>query len=840
MKNQNYSFSVLDEKALEEKFQTDRKKGLCQEEAAKRLKTYGQNELSNNRVHWWVIFLRQLKSPFIYLLAVAALLAFILGEGIDALMILIFIAINTILGFVQEFKSEQALKTLQKYTVAMTKVIRGGKKHLIKATEIVPGDLLVLQTGDMVSADARIIGGDEVMINESILSGESASVYKNGNEIEQEPCDIYGATNLVFSGTNVVSGNVLAIVVATGGNTTFGQIKKITGEISKESIFAKGIASFSSFILKMTVITLVFVFVANIAIKGDEANISELFIFAIALAVSVIPEALPVVTTLSLSKGALKLAKHDVITKRLTAVEDLGSIEVLCTDKTGTITENKLKVVDFWRHDDSEDLLYFGNLAGNMEGDSNEPFDIALREAFLKNKKKLPKFKHIAELPFNPARRRNSVLVEDKEGERILIVRGAPEEIIDLSANIQGNKKRELKKWLKFEGEKGHRTLAIAIRRLGKESRENITALEKRLSLVGVVSFSDTIKKSTFQSVNRAKELGVDVVMITGDNLEVAYNVGLEVGLVSSSEQAMIAHDFMELSTVEQKKRIKEVKVFARTDPEQKHYLIKLLQEEKEVGFLGEGINDSPALKAAGVSIVVQSASDISRETADIILLKKDLSVIIEGIAEGRKIFSNTVKYLKATLASNFGNFYAVAISSLFIDYLPMLPVQILLVNLLSDFPSISISADSVDPDETVSPRKYNIKDVVLVAVILGVVSTIFDFMFFGFFYRISPEVLQTNWFIGSILTELAFLFSIRTKQPFFKAVAPAKGLVFFSLAAGLATILIPYTQIGRELFRFVAPTSEHLVLILSLVAAYFVCSEIVKLIFYRTVQGKH
>lgn len=840
MQNENYSFSVLEESELEKKFATNKKNGLCQDEAMNRLKTYGRNELLTSRVKWWVILFRQLKSPFIYLLAAAAVLAFILGEEIDALMILLFIAINTILGFMQEFKSEQAIKTLQKYTVGMAKVMRGGKQHLIKANEIVPGDILVLKTGDMIMADARLIGGDEVMVDESILSGESAAVYKNGSKTAETPCDIYGASNLVFSGTNVVSGNVLALVVATGKNTTFGQIKKITSEISKESIFAKGISSFSGFILKMTVITLVFVFLANIMIKGESANITELFIFAIALAVSVIPEALPVVTTLSLSKGALKLAKHDVITKRLTAVEDLGSIEVLCTDKTGTITENKLKVVDYWRHDDSEDLLYYGNLAGVMDGDSNEPFDIALRVAFLKNKKKLPRFKRIAELPFNPARRRNSVLVEDDKGEKMLIVRGAPEEILSLSNNLDTTKKRELKKWLKQEGEKGHRTLAIAIRRLGNEKSENITALEKRLSLVGVVSFSDTIKKSTFQSVKKAKELGVDVVMITGDNLEVAYNVGLEVGLLTGPEQAMVARDFMELPHPEQKKKIKDIKVFARTDPEQKHYLVKLMQEEREVGFLGEGINDSPALKAAGVSIVVQSASDISRETADIILLKKDLSVIIKGIAEGRKIFSNTVKYLKATLASNFGNFYAVAISSLFIDYLPMLPVQILLVNLLSDFPSISISADSVDPDETVSPRKYNIKDVVSVAVVLGVISTVFDFMFFGFFYRISPEVLQTNWFIGSILTELAFLFSIRTKQPFYKAVAPAKGLVFFSLFAGATTVLVPFTKIGRELFRFTAPSPEHLILILGLVVAYFICSEIVKLIFYRTVQVKH
>ena len=402
MQNAVYSFSVLSEKELEKKLELSCKHGLCPEEVEKRLKLYGANELETNKVHWWVIMFRQLKSPFIYLLAAAAVLAFILGEAIDSAMIFLFIFINTFLGFYQEFKSEQALKTLQKYTVGMARVVRGGHQKLVKTTELVLGDVLILQTGDLIPADARIIGEDEVMIDETILTGESISVYKNGKVLEKEPCDVYGATNLVFSGTTVISGNVKAIVVATGKETTFGQIKKITSEISKESIFAKGISTFSNFILKLTVVTLVFVFVANIAIKGEGANISELLIFAIALAVSVIPEALPVVTTLSLSRGALKLAKNNVITKRLTAVEDLGSIEVLCTDKTGTITENKLKVVEYWRHDDSENLLFYANLAGVVDGDSNEPFDLALREAFFSSRKKLLKYKRLHSLFLRP------------------------------------------------------------------------------------------------------------------------------------------------------------------------------------------------------------------------------------------------------------------------------------------------------------------------------------------------------------------------------------------------------------------------------------------------------
>lgn len=839
MKKDTYSFAIQNAKEIAENLNSSLEKGLSEKIAKERLLQDGPNEVLLKETKWWEILLEQFKSPFIYLLIFAVFISFFLREKIDALLILIFITINTFLGFYQEFKSNEALKILKEYTNPKTTVIRNGKEKIIASKELVLGDIVVLDTGDLVPADIRIAEENDILVDESILTGESVAVHKNGTTLSSKPKDIYEAKNILFSGTTIASGTTKGIVIATGKNTTFGKIKKLTTETEKESPFFKGISKFSSFILKLIVVTLIFVFLANIAIKGKSASPGELFIFSVALAVSVIPEALPVVTILSLSRGALHLAKNKVIVKRLSAVEDLGGIEVLCTDKTGTITKNKLQLKEILPANGRKDLLFFATLAGEFTKESLDPFDIALKEA-LSEKEKINFFKTIQRCPFDPKRKRNSVLVEDEKGERTLIVRGAPEEILALSSNLNEKSKKIFKEWCANEGNEGNRVLAIATKKIEmKENLSDISIFEKNLNFEGALSFYDPIKETTFETIKRAKNLGVKIKIITGDSKEVSKNVAEKIGLIKKNKEIITAAEFLSLPKNEQRKLLSEIKVFARTDPEQKYKIIKLLQESYEVGFLGEGINDAPAIKTAGVSLVVDSASDISRETADIILLEKDLSVIINGIEEGRKIFTNTIKYLKATLASNFGNFYAVAMGSLFINFLPMLPVQILLVNLLSDFPMISIATDSVDKIETKKPQKYNVKDVVLIATLLGIVSTVFDFMFFGFFYKISPKVLQTNWFIGSILTELVFLFSIRTKLPFYKSKTPSKPIIFLTGSAFLITILLPYTSFGQKVFHFTAPTKNHLLLILSLVLAYFICSEIVKLLYYRMERKK-
>jgi Mg2+-importing ATPase len=835
-----YKYSILELKDLEKELEVSVKNGLDTSQVNDRLNQEGQNSLSSHKISWVEILSRQFKSPFVFLLLLAAVVSFFLEGYIDALIIVLFISLNTFLGFFQEFKSENALQMLEKYTQSMCKVLREGKQILVTSEQLVRGDFVVLETGDKVPADLRLIDLDDVVFDETNLTGESVAIHKSGQTLELLPTNIYEARNLAFSGTMVVSGACQGLVVGTGENTAFGQIKKLTTDTAKESIFTKGIAKFSGFILKMVSVTLVFVFLANLAIKGESADIGELLIFAITLAVGVIPEALPIVTTLAFSNGALRLAKKNVIVRRLSAVEDLGSIQILCTDKTGTITRNKLEAKDVYTLKDGEDVLLYGHLAGSFIKESLEPFDEAFRVALDGRVGQTKNFKLIEYRAFDPKKRSNSVLVQDKNGEQVLIVRGAPEEVLSICSGLDSGQIKGFREWYEAQGALGNRVIALA-RHQNIAIQEKVindwNKYEKEMELVGAVAFVDPIKPSTKKTIAKAKSLGVDVKILTGDDVGVAFNVGKQIGLVENQEQVILATKFLAMSRHKQKSLIEKIAIFARTDPNQKHYLVQLMQETHEVGFLGEGINDAPSLKAAGVSIVVQSASDVSREVADIVLLKNNLGVIVDSIEEGRKIFANTIKYLKSTLASNFGNFYAVAVSSLFISYLPMLPVQILLVNLLSDFPAISLATDNVDKEELLRPKKYDVKDLILLATILGLVSTVFDFMTFGFFYRISPGVLQTNWFMMSILTELAFFMIVRTKLPIYRASMPSKTVLGLSFVAAIAAVGTPFTTFGQEVFGFVRPSGQHLLILGGLLVAYIVCSEIIKNLYYKITE---
>lgn len=816
------------------------KKGLSQSEIFQRQKKYGRNEIEARQVHWWEILLRQFSSSFIYLLIGAVALNFFLRQLLDGSMILLFVIINAALGFYQEYRSEQSLKILKRYIVHESRVRRNNKEEIIDSKLLVPGDIITVESGDIIPADIRFFQEHNLMVDESILTGETAPIKKTVAEMEKEAKEIYQACNMGFSGTTVVSGIGEGIVIATGKNMVIGEVANLTVETERESSFEKGIKKLSSFILRLILVTLLFVFLANIFIKGDSADMMELVIFSIALAVSVIPEALPIVTTFSLSHGALKLAKNKVVVRRLSAIEDLGSIEVLCADKTGTLTENELAVSNIYSKDPRKTLFYaalaFSILERKLKKLSNA-FDLAIIQKISSaDKKTLDLYKRISEVPFDPERRRNSVLIS-REGRCQLVVRGAYECIVPFSTNVSGGEKKEIADWAAEEGKRGHRVIAAAKKEISNESGYAVSEEENNLEFIGLISFVDPIKKTTKAAVDKAKKLGVDVKILTGDSAEVAGTVGYQVGLIDSPEKVITGEKLEEMSFRKQREAVKEYAVFARISPRQKYNIIQLLQEEKEVGFLGEGINDAPALKIANVGLVVQGAADVSREAADIVLMKKSLEVIIDGIKEGRMTFINTIKYIKVTLASNFGNFYAVAVASLIIDFLPMLPLQILLVNLLSDLPMVTIATDNIDDKELVRPKSYDIKEIALAATILGVVSSVFDFMVFSLFYKISPGVLQTNWFIASILTELFFLFSLRTKMAFFKAKRPSSPMLFLSLLAVAITIALPFTKFGQDVFQFVKPSGNHLFLILSIVIVYFAVTESVKLIYYRYIK---
>ena len=832
------SYTVKSVGAVMAELRTDQARGLASSEARRRLEKYGANTIAEKKSCWWRILGRQFKSPFIYLLLAASILAAILNEIVNAAMILLFLLINAALGFYQEYKSEHTLRLLRRFIASSVKVTRDGRATSVPPEKLVPGDIVALETGDVIPADIRFVSAHNLTVDETVLTGESVAVKKTGDALPQMAGEYYRARNLGFTGTTVVGGRATGAVIATGAGASAGRIARLGTETARISNFEKEISQFSKFILKLVLITLAFVFAANLFIKGVGADHITLLIFSIALAVSVIPEALPVVTTFSLSRGAMRLAGQKVVVKRLSAIEDLGTMEVLCTDKTGTLTENRLAVSGLYPSSSPRAPL-LANLAASAPGRKRlEPFDIALWKNLPAGEKtETDRYERLAAEPFDPERRYNAVLVR-RENLTELIVRGAPETVTAL-CSLSPEEKEKIAAWLRERGREGMRVLAVAAKKISPRRQRLVAedpAGEKGgFELAGLIAFTDPVKKSAFAAVRRAGELGVKIVIVTGDSPEVAGAVAAKIGLTASPGEVMTAAELELLPPERQAEVAERCRVFARVSPEQKYRVIRLFQKKYRVGFLGEGINDAPALKIAGVSLVVQSAADIAREAADIVLLKKNLGVVLDGIRSGREVFANTGKYIKATLTSNFGNFYAVAIASLLVDFLPMLPIQILLLNLMSDFPMIAISADRVDEDELRRPGRHSVRDIIIISTILGVVSAVFEFIFFGLFYRISPEALQTYWFVGSVLTELILIFSIRSRRFMLRAPGPSRTLLFLSGVTFLAAIALPFTRFGQEFFRFIPPSSYYLALILAVVAVYLVCTETIKLVYYRT-----
>ncbi len=784
--------------------------GLTTKEITQRQAEFGLNEIPQPKYQTLRLLARQFKSIFVILLILASAITYMLEEPFDASFILVFVVLSIGLSFFQEYKSNATASQLQSYLARSITVRRNNTDKEVPVSELVPGDIIKLESGDIVPADCVIRFTTGFQVDETTFTGESIPVTKHASS------DDATDESLILQGIVVVKGLAFAEVIATGKNTRLAQILKKTSAIESKSHNVKSIDRISTFILRVTLVTLLFVVLANILIDGSAADIPHLLIFAIALAISVIPEALPLVMAFSLSNGALKLVKKGVIVKRLSSIQDLGSIELLCTDKTGTITKNELEFQNDYLIPDSRwHPLILSALTVNSTHKANpEPFDRATLSALsAEQKSHLEEYQLVTEEAFEPALRSNGAIVKDARGNQIHIRRGAPEYFIEQGLIDQAL----VEEWLEAEEKLGRRILGVSY------------DTGSGASFGGFISFSDALKSTTIKTLNQARDLNVAVTIITGDSLRVAEAIGREVNLVTKPEEAIEANAFFALSTTEQFERLSTIRVFARTTPEQKVTLIQLLKEQYTVGFLGEGINDAAALKTADVALVVKSASDVSRETADIILLKSDLRVIIDGIQIGRETHANTLKYIRTTLIANFGNFYAVAISSLFITFLPMLPKQLLLLNLLSDFPLMAIAFDRVNKNEIQHPQKYDFKTLYIIFITVGLVSTVFDFLWFGLFYKEGASILQTNWFIASILTELVLIFSIRSMLPIEKAGPPAKSIIWLSLGAFVTTLLIPFIPLTAYYFGFVRPSFSDLGLILSLTALYFVTTEFSK-----------
>lgn len=813
-------------------------KGLTEVQAEERLKVYGYNEVTANKLNALRIFIQQFKSPFFYLLLIAGAVSLIIGEKIDSIVILCFVAVNVILGFFQEYRAEKAVTLLKDYIPVKVKVLRDGKKKNIEKRYLTLGDVIMFKSGDIIPADLRLIRVENVLLDESVLSGESEPSVKSIAPLKKISKEVFGARNIAFAGTSVVSGEGEGVVVGIGSNAFIGDITKLVSEISRDSAYERDLLKFSKILLRIVASTILLVFILNLIIKGGE-NVFDFALFCVALVVTILPEALPAIVIFALSQGALRMVKQHVVAKRLSAVEDLGNIEILCTDKTGTLTENKLVLRDIFAKDKEECLLYglaASGLVKKQEETALNPFDYSLlQEASKKQLEYLAKFTFIAENSFDHFKMRGGMLVEDPEKNRFLVVRGAPEVVLKYCGKIKGGFKEEaiLKEFVK-EGKKGRRVLSVAYKKVSSNKDQIFDRDEKNLTFAGYFSFEDPLKETANETISLAKELGVNVKVITGDCKEAAGEIASQVGLIDNSQKVILGEELDLLPKRKFEQACEDYSVFARVSPKTKFQIIKALQKNFEVGFLGEGVNDAPALKLANVGIAVKEAVDISREASDIVLLDKDLRAVINGIKEGRNIFANINKYMKCAIAGNFGNFYSIAAISLFVNFIPMRPVQILLVNLLSDFPLIAVATDSVDASELRKPKAYKLQNFIGLIIALAVINSIADLIIFALFRNSGESTIQTVWFTEGILTEIVLAFVIRTRYAFFRAKVPSWPLIILSIMSTLATIILVFNKSLADLFHLAVPSSAVFLTVIVLVAGYFMASELVKLTYFK------
>jgi len=817
--------------------------GLSSKEIAERLEVYGPNEFAREHKHSAIKeFLLHFKSPLVIILLIAGIISGLLLEYANMIIVLTIIFISVVLDYYQESKAEKAAQLLKQKVTTTATVLRDKVKQEIKFPEIVPGDIIYVSAGDIAPADARVINAKDLFLNQSALTGESFPVEKTAGAIKTKEGAITEWSNYLFMGTSVVSGTATAVVVKTGGSTEYGKIAKKLIEKAPENEFERGIKNFGFLIMQVTFLLVIFVFLI-IALRNPSTNgVVEALLFAVALAVGLTPELLPMIITINLSRGAMVMSKKGVIVKRLSSIENFGSMNVLCTDKTGTLTENRIKLILNVNIDGKEDekVLLYSFLNSNFQTGLRSPLD----EAILRHKEiDTTKYQKIDEVPFDFVRRRVSVVVE-RGKQRAFIVKGAPEEILKVCSYYELGRvisdlteaaRKKIEQQYHDLSAEGLRALGVAYKRLKEEKAVYSINDESDMVFLGFVAFLDPPKETAKQSLQLLSKAGIELKILTGDNelvtRKVCEELGFEVKGVALGSDISNMPDETLVAVVE------EANVFARVNPAQKDRIITLLKKNGHVvGYLGDGINDAPSLKTSDVGVSVDNAVDVAKESADIILSKNDLTVLAEGVLEGRKTFGNTMKYIMLGVSSNFGNMFSVAGASLFLPFLPMLPVQILLNNLLYDLSQSTITTDSVDEEYVERPKRWDISFIRNFMVSLGPVSSLFDFLTFFtmlLVFAASPPLFQTAWFIESLCSQTLVVFVIRTRRkPFYKS-KPSKYLFISSLSIVAIALVLPFTQLGA-IFGFVAPPPLFFVALAILLGAYLLLAEVVKNWFYK------
>jgi Mg2+-importing ATPase len=812
------------------------REGLSAAEAVRRLRAQGRNEIREHQsLTRTRVLVNQLRSPLLLVLIFAAAASALTGEWVDAAIVIAIVLATVGIGYSREYQAETAAAALQARVRTHARVFRDGHAADVPVDEIVPGDVVLLAAGSLVPADGVILEAADFFVSEAVLTGESFPVEKRVGAVALTT-GLRDRRNCVFFGTNARSGTARCLMVATGVRTQFGAIAHRLALRPPETEFDRGLRHFGQ-LLMSAMLTMVFlVFIIHV-VNGRPPI--ETLLFSIALAVGLSPELLPAILSVNLARGAQMMARHGVLVRHLTAIENLGSMDVLCTDKTGTLTEGVVVLEGAYDPSGVPSAAVQTQAAWNaaLETGLPSPLDDAILHAAAPD---LSSVRKLAEIPFDFIRKRVSVVVETEAGT-LLVTKGAFHQVAEICTRtaegdvLDAAAKARLEARYETWSAQGIRVLAVASRPLdplplyGKE-------LERDLTFTGFLTFFDRPKADVADAIRNLATLGVSIKVITGDCKPVTQHVAALVGL--RADRVLTGTDLQRLPDEALWRVAESTDLFVEVDPNQKERIILAVKKMGHVvGFLGDGVNDAPAMHAADTSLSVQEAVDVARAAADFVLLERSLDVIRCGIEEGRKTFANTLKYVLTTMSANLGNMFSMAAASLFLPFLPLLAGQILLNNLLSDVPAIGLAGDAVDPELIARPQRWNMRFIGRFMLEFGVVSSIFDFLTFGVLllvFRATPELFRTGWFVESLLTELVIALVVRTRRPFFRS-RPGAVLLWTTVALAALTVAIPYLPFSG-VFGFVPLPWTFLVAVMAITALYVAATEAIKPRFYRAV----
>ena len=814
--------------------------GLSAAEAARRLREHGPNELrEQHRLSRLNVLAHQLRSPLLLLLAFAAAGSALTGDWIDAVIVGAIIVATVALGYSREYRAQKALAALGARLRSRTTALRDGKTLQVASEEIVPGDVVLLSAGSLVPADAILLEATDFFVSEAALTGESFPVQKHPGVLDPST-QLAQRTNCVFLGTNVRSGTARCLAVATGRATEYGAIARRLAVRPPEDEFERGIRRFGYLLTSAMLILVLVIFVIHV-LHGRPPM--ETLLFAVALAVGLSPELLPVILNVNLARGAQVMARSGVLVRHLAAIENLGSMDVLCTDKTGTLTEGVVQLEGAYDASGraSDEVLDLGALNAALETGITSPLDQAITNA------RQPDLTHVhklAEIPFDFVRKRTTVVTEIAGAAR-LVTKGAFESVLETcSCTADGTalttaRREELEhRYEEWTGQ-GIRVLGVALKSVDAKPAYDRDD-ERDMAFVGFLAFLDQPKEGVKETIAELAALGVSIKIITGDSRLVTQHVATLVGL--RGDRVLTGRQLDDLNDDALRAAVGKTDLFAEVDPNQKQrILLSLKKAGHVVGFIGDGVNDAPAMHDADTSLAVDQAADVAREAADFVLLERGLDVIRRGIEEGRKTFANTMKYVLMTTSANLGNMISMALASLFLPFLPMTAGQILLENFLSDIPAIGIADDAVDRELIERPRRWNIGFIARYMVEFGSLSSVFDFLAFGALLKIfhaTPEVFRTGWFVESLLTELVVALVMRTVRPCFRS-RPGTLLLKLTVVLIAVAFAIPYVPFMR-VFGFVPFSGAIMLTLIAITLLYVTATELQKRRFFRHFARLH